>query len=251
MSNTRHTRWSFEAVVDAADKVRLRGFVRNEIAYYNALLGGFASRLRTMPDIFTEVNEDLLGEVAAHGYNLRAFTSETLPASLKRFKNVVFFEDRLALSDRVLLLLDAVSVGAILHPETRRAIAIEMLRAHRQQADALSRTSSRVDQVLTAPVELLHPLEPRTKRHIQLPARAMTVYADGKAIGTAYNNKPIVLHPAIPADAKWDVVIIRENDRPDKPWTVELRQDRASYLLRQTDAPLNKKSRRRTPETAR
>lgn len=247
MTTNRPSRWSFEAVVDPNDKVRLRGFIKNEIAYYNALLAGFASRLRTAPDVFSELPEDIVGEVAAHGYNLRAFTPENLPAGLTRHKGLLFKDGKLAVSDRVLMFLDVVSVGAVLHAEARRAMAIEMLRAHVRQADALNRTSARFDQVLAGPVELLHPVEARIKRHLQLPRKAVHLSEDGKTFRTSYNGVPIVLRPTgLPKDANWTVCVIRDDENQGVgSWTVEFRQESSPYLSKLTDVPFNTKKRRR------
>jgi hypothetical protein len=247
MNTNRPSRWNFEAVVNPNDKIRLRGFIKNEISYYNAVLAGFASRLRTMPEIFDEVNDELLGEIAAQGYNLRVFTPDTLPKALQGLSSVIFADGKLALSDRLLLLLDVVSVAAILHAEARRAIAIEMLVAHRKQADGLKRTTSRLDQVLAAPVELLQPVEPRIKRHIQLPRKAVTIANEGRTIITAYNGVPIVMRPgSLPNDAAWNVMVIRDDERQGTGgWSVEFRTEPNNYLLRLTDAPMNTKKKRR------
>lgn len=251
MTTTRKNRWSFEAVLDANDKVRIRGFVKNEIAYYNGLLAGFASRLRTMPEVFDEVPEDFLGTIAQHGYSVRALTPDNLPAPLARFRNMMFQDGRLALSDRVALLLDVVSAGAVLHPEVRRAMAVEMLHAHQRQAEGLSRTTNRVDQVLAAPVELLHPIEARIKRHIQLPKAAVLVSPDGRSFQTRYNAKPIVLRPqGLPEDASWNLLVLRDDEQHGVgSWTAEFRQETASYLTRLTDVPFNTKKRKKAEPT--
>lgn len=239
------TRWSFEATVDSSDKARLRAFVRNEINYFNEILLGFASRLRTSPELFTEVNEGLLGEVAANGYNVRNYSDDTLPESLKKFKNVIFQDGKLALSERTLLLLDVVISATILHPAAKRALAIEVLREHVRQADALRRTTVKFDQVLQHPVELLHPTESRIKRHVQLPRSAVFLNEARTEIRTAYNGKPIVLRQAVPADANWTMLVIRDDERPghvrEGGWEVEFRQEKADYLPRLTDTPFMRK----------
>ena len=243
--DNRNTRWSLEATVDPNDKIRLRSFIRNEIAYYNALLVAFGSRVRTMPEIFSSVDQDLLGEIAAHGYNIRAFTAETLPVNLQRFRGKLFDENGLTLSDRVLLLLDGVSVAVVLHPEVRRSMALEIFNAHARQAESLHRTSSKLDQVLVAPVELLHPIEARTKRHIQLPRSAFVINEAGTEIRSAYNGVPIRLTPALPAEFQWNLLLLKDEDRPDEQrWVAEFRNEKVSYLVKQSDPPLIKKRRK-------
>ena len=245
MNNNNKNRWTFEAVVSPNDKIRLRSFIKNEIAYYNALLVAFAARLRTMPTLLNEVNRELMGEVAAHEYNVQAMTPETLPKSLERFRSVIFSEGGFALSGNMLLFLKDVSVGSVLHPETRRAMALQMLAAHQKITDSLSRTSSKLDQVLVAPVELLHPLEARVKRHVQLPRKA--VVTDGETIRTSYNAVPISFKfGSLPAEATWDVLVIRDDESNGTGnWVAEFRQSETDYIVRLTDVPVNTKKRRR------
>lgn len=240
------TRWSFDATVDSSDKSRLRAFVRNEINYFNEILLGFSSRLRTSPELFTEVNEALLGEVAAYGYNVRNYSPDTLPEALKKFTSVIFQDGKLVLSERILLLLDVVISGTVLHPAAKRALAIEVLREHIRQADALRRTTAKFDQVLQHPVELLHPTETRIKRHIQLPRSAVVLNEARNEVRTAYNGTPIVLRQSVPAEANWNIMVVRDDERPghvrEGGWSVEFRQEKVDYLPRLTDTPfMNKK----------
>jgi hypothetical protein len=60
-------RKSFDAQVPEGDVARIRGFIKNEITYYNVLLGAFSSRVRTMPDLFDELTPqgDRCGERCA------------------------------------------------------------------------------------------------------------------------------------------------------------------------------------------
>lgn len=246
---TSTNRWSFAAQVEPSDKVRLRGFIRNEITYYNALLTAFAARMRTTPEVFTEVDEALFGEVAAQGYRVTSLTRENLPSALKRLSGILFDADgRSALSERAIMFLDSISVPTILHPETRRAMAIEMLRTHIRQADALKRTTNRADQVLAGPVELLHPIEARIKRHVQIPARSVLISDDGASFRTAYNGTPITLRPTVNPDIRWNIMVIRDEDAHGENglWTVELRQESADYLTRLTDAPVKGKKRQKS-----
>lgn len=254
MSLTQNTRWAFEATIEPSDKVRLRGFIRNEIAFFNALLPGFGSRLRTMPELFREIDSGLLATVAAYGYKLQNQTPEKLPVNLQPWKNVIFDEaGALRLSERALMFFDAVAIPGVLHPEVRRAIVSTMLEAHVRQAEGLSKSTSKVDQVLVAPVELLHPFETRLKRHLQMPAKAVVLSADGRSIRSAYTAEPIRLRSPVPENAKWNVMVVRDEDRMGQlgDWVVELRQEPTDYLARLTDTPLNKKPRRQQRETAR
>lgn len=235
------TRWSFPATIDQSDKARLRAFVRNEINYFNEILLGFSSRLRTSPDVFSEVNEAMLGEIAAGAYQIRNFTADTLPENLVKFKSVIYQDGKIALSERVLLLLDVVVSPTVLHPATKRAMAIEFLREHVRLASALSRTTAKIDQVLQHPVELLPSAEARTKRHIQLPKSAVSITANG--VITAYNSKPIMLKNAPPPEANWNLLILRDEDRPGEAvngWVAEFRQEKTDYLPRLTDTPFQK-----------
>lgn len=239
-------RWSYTADVEPNDKSRLRGFVKNEISYYNALLLAFSSRLRTSPQIFSEISEELVGAVAAAGRSLDDLTEDNLPKYLLPVKDKIFSEGKLILSERDLLFLNAISSPIVLHPETKRAMAIEVLREHIRQAAALSRTSKSPDRELSHPVELLHQTDSRIKRHVQLPASAVQFNGDRTEIKTAYNSTPLKLNHALPKDAKWNIAIIRDDERPGigGDWTVEFRQELTNFLPRLSDIPFSKKKRK-------
>jgi hypothetical protein len=227
------SRWTFEAEVAPDDKPRLRSFIRNEISYYNGVLAGFAPWLRTSPEIFATINEALLGEMAALGVSISSLTSDNLPKTLEPYRAYLFDENgRSSLDERTKLLLGAVGNTVSLHPATRRALVVEMVRTHRSQAEDMMKKTS-------GPITHIQPHDGRVKRHVQLVNRAVVV-DDGKAVRSAYNAVPIKLHGVLPTDAKWNVCIIREGESNDRnKWGVEFRyQEKADYLLRLTDPPL-------------
>lgn len=212
MSNNQ-ARWSVEANVDPRDKTLVRAFVRNEIAYYNALLGSMGSRLRTMPEIFNEVSDTLIIQTAVSG-----------PTSIS--SNV---------SERIRLFLEAICgpTSRGLHAATRGAMAVEMLRAHRQQAHGLSKTKG---DSLESPVALLSPHDGRVKRHVQLLLPAVAVI-DSRTVKIPYARNPITLTGDIPT-ASWNIMVLRDTDLPGAapgPWVMEFRNEQTDYLLRMTD----------------
>lgn len=249
--SSHQNRWIFESTIEPSDKVRLRGFIKNEIAYYNALLNGFQSRLRTMPEVFDEVDGALLGAVAAHGYNLSAFdNAEILPATLKPYAKILFdAQGHPALSERVMLFIASVSVSTVLHPATREAMVLAFLEEHRRQAASLSRTvNNREDQVLASAVSLLHPHDGRLKRHLQLPARAAVIGADRRSIRSSYTASPIMLKQTIPDNATFNVIVVRDEEGAGEGnWMVELRHDPNDYMVRLSDSPIKKFRKTRQP----
>ncbi len=218
----QQTRWTVDAFVEPSDKTSIRMFVRHEIAYYNALLASMGSRLRTMPEVFDEVSDNLIIDTAVRGV-------AAIPADI---------------SERNRLFLEAINGPAArnIHPATRAAMAVEMLRAHRQQAETMRRPET--------PVSLLSPHDGRVKRHVQLPRPAVTLIGDD-SIRIPYARKPILLKGVFPKTG-WNLVVIRDMDRPGAapgPWSVEFRNETSDYLLRMTDLPL--KAGRRAPEQSR
>lgn len=244
---SQNNRWTTEALIDPQDRSRVRAFIRNEMAYYNALVTSFGARLRTMPEIFEEVDEGLLAAVAADGFNLRSFDENSLPEKLSGFRGALFEEGKLKLGERELLFFDAVTVGATLHPDIRRAIASEILRVSRSQADALRQSPGKMDQVHRGPVELLTPHDGRVKRHVQLPAKATRLSEDRKRLAISYATKPLVLSQPAP-DTRYNLVVVRDVEGPgrNERWEVEFRQEQAPYLVRLTDPPQNKRDNYRT-----
>lgn len=213
-------RWTYDIELSAEDKTRLRGFVRNETMYYNALLSAFSSRARTMPKVLEALNDECIMETARKAVALR--------------------ESKSLLSEDELLIYDVVAKPAVLHPDIRAAMAREMLRAHRQIAAALHNSMGSSTDAYRSPIQTLIEHDGKLKRHVQLPQQAVRIDYETDRLSTVYTKGSIKVLGDIPSEKNWNLVVIRETDL-GRGWNIDFREEPAGYDLRIYDAPSNRK----------
>ena len=245
----RNTTWSFILSLSATDAARARRFIAEEIIYYNALVDGLSGPLRTMSATIQAMTgrlETLFGEVAATGVDVRTLKEDDLPSGLASLRDVIFRDGKLNIDIRTLLILDVARQPSAISGHVRRGMAIEMLRAARDQAAVLSNTLNRDDQVYKFAVEALSPIDPRSKRHLQLPRAALkTVDHGGKtAIAVPYLATP--LHIPTPP-IQWNYLVLRDDEATGRTgqWTMELSKETGHYGLKKTDGFLGRKKKAR------
>lgn len=198
---------SFDANISMVDAPRLRRFIANEIAYYNVLLTAFSTRLRTMPALFAELTPEIIKNAVTNGIDRK---------------------DR-SIPERIVLFLEEIVVqkGNLL-PAVRENMACEMLDIYRKLATDMQKQNKMV--------ELLTPMETRTKRNLQVPRQYVTFKDGGISIPYAtakipFNGKP---------PAQWDIMTIRDQ-KGDGSWKVEFFSHAPGYNVRLTDYPVGKK----------
>jgi hypothetical protein len=197
-------RKSFDAKVSESDVARIRAFIQNELTYYNILLGAFSSRLRTMPELFNELTPEVLKKAVTQGVDRR---------------------DR-SIQERVMLFLEEIAVGnGTLLPSVRENMACEMLETYRNLGDALKKQ--------TRAVELLSPMEARTKRNLQVPRANVKI--EGNRLSIPYAKGDITFQGQLPD--KWDVLALRDPSGTGD-WKVEFHVRPEGYDVRLTDPPI-------------
>jgi hypothetical protein len=216
--------------------------------YFNALVAGFGGPMRTMPETFAAMTnrlESLFGEVAQSYADVRSLKEDDLPARFKPYADLLFKDGKSAIDTRTMLLFDIARSVSSIDPSVRRGLAVEMLRHAREQSAHIANPQNREDQVYKFALETVTQLEPRNKRHLQLPKSALvTATKDGRmAIGLPYIRTP--LHISAPTTS-WNYVTLRDDDDGTNPgqWTIELSQETSMYLLRKIDSSHRKPKKR-------
>lgn len=247
MKRYEPTIWTTPVVLTPNDALRVPRAIAEEIRYYNGLIAGLNGPQRTMPDTFKALTgrlEQAFGAVAASGKPVSSWRADGLPGELAAYRDLLFEDGKPRLDTKTRMLLDVAAVPAMLHPETRRAMAVEMLKAFREQSAALASTLHRADQVYRRAFETLVPIDARVKRHLQMPRAAILLGEDEEA---TLLRVPGVVEPLrLPRPPlTWNIALLRPEV---SGWSLELRRESAPYLVRLLDPVL---SRRRKAQPAR
>lgn len=236
MSSLRPRKWNYSVTLSPAEKLRLRGFIAQELGYFNGLVSGFAAPMRSMPDAIlgmTGATETLFGEIAALGIDVSRLKRDALPERLTNFANIIFDEQgRVAFDAKTALLLSIANQAGQIDPVVRRAMAVQVLRAARDQALVMKQTLGG-EQARFA-TKALTPMEERAKRHLQMPQEAVKVSdaASDKMmmVTIPYISRPLELPR--PATA-WNQIVLRDAGEGD--WAVELSYQTERYDITRAD----------------
>jgi hypothetical protein len=117
-----------------------------------------------------------------------------------------------------------VANGALL-PSVRENMVCEMLETYRRLGDALKKQ--------TRAVELLSPMEARTKRNLQVPRENVRV--EDNRITIPYAKAEITFQGQLPD--RWDVLALRDPSGSGD-WKVEFNVRPEGYDVRLTDPPI-------------
>ena len=257
MRNTRAHQGSrsISIVVTPNDQQRLQSFFRQELGFYNTLVGIFESRVRAFPQTVLNITNDqaqLFCDLAKYNLNIRQLIKNPSewPAELKNSFNTVF--DRLTqkpiLNETTLMMFEAVGRDRwVLIPETKRAMARAALDFFKDQADILSspQHSELVEISYRAPPSNISTLEFTNKRHVQIP-RSEIKYKynnteDQTEILTPYTTKPIII-PSFNLNEynHWTTAIIKQESGKwvthETPWVIDLKNTNNRYLLKYLDS---------------
>lgn len=250
--------FSITIELDATDKLRYQGFMKQELSFYNSLINAFSARTRTFPSHILELNEQwvrLYGQIAFEGKSIkhleRAPSDAPLIPGLEAFRRYLVGNDaegNRILTERMLTIMDSASAAGTVHPVVRRNMALEMVRFHKEQASkfiAQPHHGNSEDVYRSAP-EMLEPADIIKKRHLQMPRAMVKVEWDEKnecsLIYSAYCANPIKIpNINLTADANWTTLILHQEPnvvaRPQSPWVIDVKNTQSQYLLKYLDVP--------------
>ena len=136
--------YSLPLDVEPSDKGRLEKFCVQETSYFNHLVEGFSSRVRSVPEWLLEFDEGwakVLGAVAAEGKGVRPLIKSVefveLPKALEAYKSLLLGVDvqgKRLLTERKLLILELTTAPGVLLPIVRKNMVLEILKHYKEQA---------------------------------------------------------------------------------------------------------------------
>jgi hypothetical protein len=246
-----------EIDVQPTDKLRMERFFREETNYYNRLVEGFSSIVRTFPD--------LLAGLSNHWLKVFAFVAET-QTSLRPYLRVdLTKEKRLPrllesyapylgeITERHVILSELATGSAVLLPIVRRHMATAIFEYYQEQARRIltpaANSDSKDGDAYKIPPEMLEQVDYDHKRHLQIPKGGLQVswnaLTESSELSCGYVGRPIVL-PKINLllQSNWNYAVIRQayhqSTYPWTPWVIDIRKISTPYLLKQFDSKIRK-----------
>lgn len=246
---------SISIVVTPSDQQRLQSFFKQELGFYNSVIGVFETRVRAFPQTIlniTPAQAALFGDLAKHNLNIRQLIKQPAawPEVLQHHFNTVF--DRLTqkpiLSEATLMMFEAAGRDRwVVIPETKRQLALSALDFFKEQANILGnpQQSDLVEISYQAAPSSLCQLEIANKRHVQIPRNEIKYKynntEDQTEILTPYTAKPILI-PSFNLNefTHWSTMIIKQESGRwidhNTPWVIDLKNTNNRYLLKYLDS---------------
>lgn len=241
-----------------ADKVRLKEFMKQELAYYNALVEGLGPRARTFPETLLALHKDweaLWETLALEGKSIktyeRAAADVALPETLEKHRKMLVGRDtsgKRFLDEKMFNIMSIAATPAILHPTVRKHMAGLMLEFYKDQSAKLIKRNDEAygdEDLYAKPIDLLVKHDMVTKRHLQLPRNALNDvrYIEGRdltEIYTPYSENPLkVQGHNLETNNHWNFLMIHQQPGVEvvasDPWVVDIKYSQVPYMIKYQD----------------
>jgi hypothetical protein len=243
--------------LDPSDCLHLQRAMKAELAYYNALAAHFSSRVKSFPEHILSIQDrwlDVYKIVAETSFDLNQLHSLTKPGSLlpKRlepYRDILLPTNQFgktAINERMVLLIAPVGINFWIEPQTKKAIAIEILNFYQEQANITSNpinASMQMEYTYRVAPETLESATFEQKRHIQLWRDSFKISYDETQetsyIKIPYIGKPIKIQNInLLEDNIWNHLLLHQETKgktlkPNSPWVLELQHLKNSkYLIK-------------------
>ncbi len=258
--------WQFEIDINVSERMKIQTYMKAELAYYNWLVRGLSSRMRTMPDSILEPNENIeklyliCAEISYDPYpiflmrkvDFEPGQEPELPYQLEPYRDFLFGKNEKKerrFNEKVALMCQLFAMVAPIHPIVRRNIAIEMINFFKEQARASLQSvpiQLRNEQLYKSAPQSLEVYDIIRKRHLQIPRKIVEARWDEKAEHTAFKIPYLSQEIIVPnmdfvkENTTWNFLILHQVPGgmalPKTPWVLDVRNIQNHYLLSYTDA---------------
>jgi len=240
------------------DKKHLKSLMVQELNYYNTLITELNSKLRVL---YTEIinlkdaYERIWINVAQTGIDLRQLAQKPVsewPETFKPYAEQIAKNNRLVISDRMMMLMDIAATKANIHPQIRRLIATEIFKNIQPQARQIEELHSNSLGQMKNPIQMLQTKDFEFKRHLQLTKELTKIKydkdLDSSFITIPYIDTEIKIEGHNLVKSQFSHITIRQ--RPgapptaDTPWQITVREGSNQYMLNQVDMSYQSRKKR-------
>lgn len=257
--------WQFEVNIDPAEHTKLKAYMKHELDYYNLLVNGLASRMRTMPEVLLEANEDIIrlylscAETSFDPYKIFLMRKldfvegeePSLPKQIEPFRKILFGVNNAGerrLTDRIALMCQLFGSPAIVHSTVRRNMAKEIIEFFKTNTKITRQAVPghlRNEQIFKSAPQTLEIHDILKKRHLQIPKSIVTVEWDEENEVSLFKIPYYARKIEVPSInfldgvTTWNYLILHQS--PGKialsrtPWVLDVRSIQYRYLLKYTD----------------
>ena len=230
----------------STDAALYKGFIKQEIGYYNSLVEGLNSRVRSCPELLVSLHKDwvsLWETLAESGMSLKPYFNDSsepvLPNHLQPHRRMILGKNSQGnrfLSEKLLYLLDLPAKPARIDPQVKKSMARVLLDFYKLQAAKALRKD-----VYSGPIKLLSKYD-TNRQCLQIPRKTLTKVeyvkeSDLTYLYTSYSKNPIVIKGYdLESDHRWNLIFLRyvfgtENTEKET-WFVDIKHSKVPYWIK-------------------
>lgn len=233
------TIWTKKLELSENDKIRTQKAINEEMSYYNKLIDGLNGPQRTMPEVFANLDSELIGlfgELAVSGKPLSSLSLTKLPENIQRFKNII---SSMSLKTRVVMEV-ATKANSIPY-NTKKTMAVEILKQFQKQSAFINSKLDSQDRVYHRSFETLVKIDSNNKRNVQVVRQDISIKEESRSLTLNFpflSSSITVPKPTF----FWNIAVIRNTH---DGWRLELRKEKSDYLLNLFDSAKKFKKKRK------
>ncbi len=230
--------------IDPATKMQLWKCMDQERLYHNELVTQLNGKSRVLANEILGIkdqHERLWGALAQAKVRLSQISRRPIdewPEAVRPFHDIVIKDGKQLISEKSMLVYDIAAAEANLHPQMRKAIAMEILKWIQPQVKQLLSLNNSSGQ-MGSPVHMLQPLNPENKRHVQLLGTLAEITYDAvqnqSTIRIPYSANDIVIRNQDLTKTPHDNIVIRQMPGRDinanTPWQITIKEGKGRYML--------------------
>jgi hypothetical protein len=232
--------------------------MKEELNYYNTLVFGSNSKIRTLVNEIDQIKdnyEKLWLAVAQTETDLRLLVTKPLdnwPEIFRPFSDMIVKNNRLIITDRMMILFDIAATKSNINSIMRRLIAMEVLHWIQPQAKQLAESDLSVTGQMRTPIQMLQPTDFMFKRHIQL-ISGLTKLTYNKELNQSiltipYTSDALIIENNDLTKLPHSYFIIRQKfgevPTSDTIWQLTVKENNSKYLLDLIDMSYVRKQKR-------
>ena len=236
---------TFEVDVSKEVDGHLRYFIKQELGYFNSVIGQITPRLRAFPHTIMNIKDrekkiwELCAEHAVTATMLISYPVDQWPKHLQSQSGLIYEQDgSKKITKEMANVLDIAATAARLHPSVRKNISAEVLRYVQNQAETFA--SAQKTEGFKSPVQLLTEQSLDSKRHLQIPGSLVKIAYNEEEhtslISIPYTKEPLRVPRYDLTESRFNLLVVRASSNSyNSKWFVDFKDTTNRYVLSLTD----------------
>lgn len=236
-----------------AQEQALKNYIRQETEFYNQLIETLQAKLRATPEFFNQLTDEhvrLFGLLCRLQYDVNQLAHKKsknteLPEHLEIYRDLLFGihgGKELGLSDKYQIFYEVCANRALVHPEVKERMALELLEWCQRQATILKNKDYSREQSYKHSPETIEKVSTLQKRHLQIPKSLIKwEYSENDEctkLWIPHLKSPLKVDSDLnDAPQQWNLIIVHQDPNSTTigrniHWEIDFKKTQNRYLIK-------------------